>query len=213
MIKLNLGCGGRCIKDWVNVDYSIGAKVSRIPIVSVIAKKIGLFQTKWSEDVYIHDLRKTFPWGDAVVDYIYSSHTLEHLTREEGKLFISECYRVLKPGGILRIVIPDLAIIVDRYVQGDLPADHFVEQLGVLYKEPNRTIAKLLIPYISFPHKCMYDELSLLSAFTNAGLVPSSAKPFISAIPDVEDIEIAERTVDAIIVEGVKAHADAASIV
>ena len=34
MIKLNLGCGGRCIKDWVNVDYSIGAKVSKIPILS-----------------------------------------------------------------------------------------------------------------------------------------------------------------------------------
>ena len=50
------------------------------------------------------------------MDVVYHSHLLEHLQQEEGEDLIQECFRVLKPGGILRIVVPDLERICRDYL-------------------------------------------------------------------------------------------------
>ena len=199
-----MGCASQNIKGWINVDYSIGAFVSKIPLLPFFSKRLGLFRTDWSRDIYIHDLRKKFPWADNDVDFIYSSHTLEHLTRQEGHLFIQECFRVLKPGGIVRIVVPDLSVIVAQYSRGDLPAHHFVEELGVLYDEPRNVLMKFMLPYISSPHKCMYDKKTLLSELRQAGFDAQLKEPFESLIADIKDVEDMSRTIGAVIAEAVK---------
>ena len=56
------------------------------------------------------------PATSASVDIVYHSHLLEHLYMEEGEDLIRECFRVLKPGGILRIVVPDLERICRDYL-------------------------------------------------------------------------------------------------
>ena len=89
---LNLGCGTRFHPDWINIDF-----------VS-------------SGEVMSCDLRKGIPFSDASCDVIYHSHLLEHLSRARAATFLQECYRVLKPGGILRIVVPDLEGIVRSYL-------------------------------------------------------------------------------------------------
>jgi hypothetical protein len=50
------------------------------------------------------------------VDMVYHSHLLEHMDQEEGEDLIKECFRVLKPGGILRVVVPDLERICRDYL-------------------------------------------------------------------------------------------------
>jgi predicted SAM-dependent methyltransferase len=94
MIKmLNLGCGKRYHKDWVNLDF-----VSN------------------SADVRAHNLLQGIPFENNTFDVVYHSHVLEHFNQSDGKKFIEECYRVLKPGGIIRIAVPDLEQIVRQYL-------------------------------------------------------------------------------------------------
>lgn len=50
------------------------------------------------------------------MDIVYHSHLLEHLDQEEGENLTKECLRVLKPGGILRISVPDLERICQDYL-------------------------------------------------------------------------------------------------
>jgi SAM-dependent methyltransferase len=56
------------------------------------------------------DFRKKgpFPFEDNTISIIFTSHMLEHMDNESGINIANECYRVLKPGGILRVVVPDL---------------------------------------------------------------------------------------------------------
>lgn len=89
---LNLGCGGRHHPAWINLD----AHPQR--------------------GVQAHDMYQLLPFKDNLFDAVYHSHVLEHLTKRYAPLFIQECYRVLKPRGIVRVVVPDLEAIVRSYL-------------------------------------------------------------------------------------------------
>lgn len=91
---LNLGCGGRYHPDWTNVDY-----VSTGP--GVIA----------------HDLMQPLKYTENTFDAVYHSHVLEHMPKRYVPVFLRECWRVLKPGGILRVVVPDLECAAREYLQ------------------------------------------------------------------------------------------------
>lgn len=94
MKMLNLGCGSRYHPDWVNVD-----------LVSS------------SRHVLKHNLLEGIPFPAAEFDAVYHSHLLEHLTGTQGEALMSECFRVLKNGGVIRVVVPDLEAIVRCYLE------------------------------------------------------------------------------------------------
>ncbi len=202
-IKLNLGCGNHTPEGWVNVDYAFGARLAKIPFFRAINKKIGFFQMDWDDRIKIHDLRRTFPFDDASVDFIYSSHTLEHFSKEDGERFLKECHRVLKPGGIIRVVVPDLGAIVSDYTNGKTSADTFLDGLYVVCNTSGMGFLKrLLAKQIHFPHRCMYDSKTLLARLRNTGFQAESRAAFESEIADIMQIESEGRTIDAVIVEG-----------
>lgn len=93
---LNLGCGSHFVvsPEWTNIDFESN-----------------------SEHVKAHNLLTGIPQKDNSFDIVYHSHVLEHFTKSDGDKFIGECFRVLKPGGILRIVIPDLEQITRAYLK------------------------------------------------------------------------------------------------
>jgi len=64
----------------------------------------------------LHDLRRGIPASDASVDAVYHSHVLEHLDRDRVPDFLAEVLRVLKRGGVQRIVVPDIEFSVRRYL-------------------------------------------------------------------------------------------------
>jgi predicted SAM-dependent methyltransferase len=109
MKLVNVGCGRRIHPAWCNLDLAAAAP-----------------------GVVEHDLRQGLPFADDSCDAVYHSHVLEHLQPDEASRLIAECHRVLKPGGILRIAVPDLEGIARQYVSsleaaaGDpaLTADH-----------------------------------------------------------------------------------------
>ena len=84
---INLACGGKlCLKGgWINADHSPDNKQ---------VKKINLLNQ--------------LPFDNNSFDVVYHSQFIEHLTPNVGLKFLHECYRILKPGGILRVVTPDL---------------------------------------------------------------------------------------------------------
>ncbi len=209
-MKLNIGCGSVHPNGWMNVDYSLGARFTRIPFYDFINRRMKLFDLdpdgnprQW-DGVRIHNLQKRFPWADESVDVVYASHILEHFSKEEGLLLLKECRRVLKKGGIIRIVVPDLKVLVDRYRDGVLRADDFVESLGVLYLSRNSAIKDFLSVFMQYPHKCMYDTPTLLAVLDSHGFEAKSKDPFESSIEGIRDIELEGRTEDAVIVEGTK---------
>ena len=61
------------------------------------------------------DVRQVLPFKEECVDLIFSSHMLEHLTKNEGLFFLRECYRVMKPGAVMRIVVPDAQRLINYY--------------------------------------------------------------------------------------------------
>src|SRR5688572_2806566 len=91
---LNIGCGFTFHKSMVNIDF-----ISTAP------------------EVKAHNLLQGIPFGDNKFEAVYHSHVLEHFQKKDGDKLISECYRVLKPGGICRIAIPDLEQIARNYIK------------------------------------------------------------------------------------------------
>lgn len=90
---LNIGCGHRYHKDWENID---------VEPASDEVKKVNII--------------KGLPYPDNSYDVVYHSNVLEHLPRTMGEDMTRECYRVLKPGGVLRINVPDLEKICREYI-------------------------------------------------------------------------------------------------
>ncbi len=82
---VNLGCGRRYHASWLNFDV--------VPT---------------HESVRAHNLLQPLPLEEASCAVVYHSHVLEHLPKDRAPAFIAECFRVLAPGGILRIAVPDL---------------------------------------------------------------------------------------------------------
>lgn len=94
-MKLNLACGSTYIPGdgWVNFDFA--------PL---------------SPSVRQADLLRPLPIREECADIIYTSHFLEHIPRDLVSGFLQECRRLLKPGGTVRIVVPDLENICRNYI-------------------------------------------------------------------------------------------------
>ncbi|MEO6252342.1 MAG: methyltransferase domain-containing protein [Ferruginibacter sp.] len=95
MKYLNLGCGNKYSKsaDWLNTDM--------LPV---------------GEDVVRCNFLNGIPFESNRFELVYHSHVLEHFAKNDGERFIAECFRVLKPGGVIRIALPNLEIIAREYL-------------------------------------------------------------------------------------------------
>ncbi len=187
-VRLNLGAGIQQAPGWINYDRSRTAYLARSPVARRLvrlANALGLISTRellpWPPDTRVHDLARGIPHPSESVDAIYSSHMLEHIVPASAELIIRECYRVLKPGGVLRIVVPDLEASVRAYVERDRAyfpsretaiADAFID---TLYLRPapkggrlERTI-RAVLRTDDGGHKWMYDAESLILRVQRAG--------------------------------------------
>ena len=89
---LNLGCGNHFHKDWINVDFNSN-----------------------TDKVIKYDLTQTLPFQNNSFDVVYHSHLLEHFPKNYAPKFLNDCFRILKTGGIIRVVVPDLEQIIKQY--------------------------------------------------------------------------------------------------
>lgn len=195
-LKLNIGCGTSGIEGWVNIDNSPTILLSRLPLGRQI------FGTPhWARDVRCLDVRKRIPFAEGSVRAIYSSHTFEHFTYEESLQVSKECHRILAVGGVLRVVVPDLAIAVRDYLADrDNPkASHqFIARLLLV-----SGVRDLLHP--GAHHRQMFDASSLIHMLKEAGFTSAEVSSFgNSRIPEIKKIESEARRAESLYVECVK---------
>jgi SAM-dependent methyltransferase len=120
---VNLGCGPKVSPhpDVMNVDWSIYLRFRSSPTLRWLpplvlkGERLRRYQSL-PPNIVVHDLTRGIPLPDESADVVYHSHVLEHIDREKVAAFQAEVRRVLKPGGVQRVVVPDLEILVRRYL-------------------------------------------------------------------------------------------------
>tara|TARA_B100000579_G_scaffold105834_1_gene84273 strand:+ start:4485 stop:5087 length:603 start_codon:yes stop_codon:yes gene_type:complete len=106
MIKLNIGCGGNPLKDYINIDQDSLEQIrKRYP------------EKKFEDDLILknHDIFN-LPFDDSTVDEIKSDSLIEHLNFIQEKKFFNEIKRVIKVGGRLEISTPDFEMAVKQWL-------------------------------------------------------------------------------------------------
>ncbi|MGA0545063.1 class I SAM-dependent methyltransferase [Brevundimonas sp. VNH65] len=134
-VKLHLGCGVKHLPGWVHVDALPYDHIDHVGPVEVLP-----FQ------------------ADGSVDLIYACHVLEHFGRNEYQAVLAEWRRVLKPGGVLRLAVPDFAACAELYVQGRLNSLNQIMGLLIGGQRDQYDF-----------HKVLFDEPSLTQALLDAG--------------------------------------------
>jgi len=152
--RVNIGFGYRPTPGWVNIELG-----STFP------------------DFYFWDCRHGLPFSNDSVRAIYCEHVFEHFDPEtDAALFLRECFRCLRPGGVLRIVVPDAGAYLQAYGCSweRLVAIHPLEQCqeGWRDKEWNykgqKTVYHTQMQLINevfrqgYQHKYAYDEETLI---------------------------------------------------
>ena len=119
LVKVNLGCGPSGIDGWINYDWGILPLISKIPFLQRIIFSFRLlpsfYSAKWPK-LELVNIQKKLPLKDESVNYIYCSHVLEHFEPWEALGVLKECKRIMKTGGVLRIVTPDIRKLIDIYL-------------------------------------------------------------------------------------------------
>ena len=93
---INLGSSSNIIQGFINVDFF------RTPNID-----------------YATDLRFPLKIASHTVDGIFCEHTIEHLTYQQVDCLLGECYRILKPNGIIRIIMPDISLFIKNYSENN----------------------------------------------------------------------------------------------
>lgn len=160
-LKVHIGAGDDIRLGWVNIDLRL-----RLPPDIDEAAAPGT--------VFInHDLRRGLPLDDSSCAFIYSSHFFEHIDFEEAGALLAECRRVLQPGGILRLALPNFRDMFRAYIDGDV--SYFD-----LYDLPNspsdpKGQTKALIDHVNYgvyqdgEHKSIWDADKALKLLKKAG--------------------------------------------
>ena len=180
--KYNLGCGTKIYQDFLNIGYW-----------SHLTPGMIYKDVNGTENTFMlnHDLCNGIPAVDDSLDLVYHAHMLEHLSYTDGIQFLRECYRVLRSGGMMRILVPDLELWINAYTNnnkfffdqyrrfGGIDPDIYVEKaavfMGMLHNHE---------------HKCGYDFASLKWVVEYVGFQGVTRTLFASG--DVDNLEVLE---------------------
>lgn len=154
-LQLELGGGSNSKPGWINVDLS-------------------------AKDSLALDLRRLLPFPEGSVDSIYSEHVLEHFTYPEGfSNLLSECYRVLKPGGMFQAGIPDAGLAFRAYA-----ASHatFYQQKYWSNVDPGSLKSPMdelnWLIYMGGVHHTMFDRQNIVMLLEEAGFADVGVRNF-----------------------------------
>lgn len=196
LVRVNVGCGSRPTQGWVNLDNSPSVRLRRLPVGPLIGgNRRAVWEAARANDVK-YGRATRLPLRDASAEVVFSSHMLEHLSRRDARAFLRECLRVLAPGGIVRLAVPDLGRLVSEY-QEDRDADRLVERLMLA---DDRAGTGRLIRFIG--HRWMYDGASLSRLLTAVGFRdPVVLEPGETTLTDPGPLDLYERAEDSVYVE------------
>ena len=185
---LNLGCGDSYKDNFINVDFYGNKKID-----------FGM------------DLRFPFKIETNSIDGIFSEHTFEHLSHQEVDNALSESYRILKTEAIIRIIVPDLSILIERYCSND--DEWFQNWQDLVLKDPSRHYMKKYFTKMFavnftasyYSHKSCWDFESLEKALSSSGFVNINKCNYNLGTPELLiDSDSEDRKLVSIYIEGKK---------
>ena len=168
--KLQIGCGKNPLSGWLNTDLLA------------------------SQQVVYMDATAKLPLPDSSMDYIYSEHIFEHISHRDGSKFLKEAYRVLKPGGRIRIATPNMAFLFQLYGQPeDECSKRYIKNSVDIYIKEQMPYARAVVInnfFYNWGHQFIYDFETLEHTLNLAGFQNTSQfQPQESNDPNLKNIE------------------------
>jgi predicted SAM-dependent methyltransferase len=148
--KLQLGASNSVMAGWLNTDV--------LPI---------------SRNVVYLDATRRFPFDNDVFDYVYSEHMIEHVEHEGAVLMLRECFRVLKPGGKIRISAPDLKVYVNLFSEEKTTSQNFyidwVTERFMPHVDYCKEVFLINNAFRAWGHQFLYDQETLRITMSRIG--------------------------------------------
>lgn len=179
--KVQLGCGGHPFDGWLNIDINRAVR----------------------PDVRM-DLRGGLPAPSSSVAFIFSEHVFKHLSLEDGCRLFADCHAALQAGGVLRIAMPDLRYIVERYMDGRYVGQGGPEaQEDPVYRGIDSAARLLNYALRSWGHVYLYDFDELSLRLRQAGFTEVVPR-VMGESPHLELRGLEQRSESRLIVEATK---------
>lgn len=104
-IYVHYGCHHCASPEWLNFDASPTLRLERLPVVGRLVRKNA---RRFPANVIYGDIVLGLPVSPDSCNGVYCSHVLEHLALEDCRRALLNTHRIMKRGGIFRMVLPDL---------------------------------------------------------------------------------------------------------
>ena len=173
-LYVHYGCGQCAPEEWKNFDVSPTLRIQKTPVLGWILKK-SLGQV-FDRNVRYGDVTRGLPGiKDNTADGVYCSHVLEHMSLADFRKAVENSYKMLKPGGHFRLIMPDLKVLVDDYIsdkeKGDPEASvRFIKRTLMAMEERPRNmkaVSKLAFGYIN--HLWLWDKEATINELKKVG--------------------------------------------
>lgn len=168
--KLQIGAQSNSVDGWLNVDI----------------------EPKSGEVVYM-DAIKLFPFEANTFDFIFTEHMIEHISFNEGDFMLRECFRVMKKGGKIRIVTPNLKFLIELYQESKTETqEDYLRFSQKYFKNQEPELDTLIINnfFRDWGHQFIHDEKSLRYLLEKAGFQQISlTKVNESKYPEFQNLE------------------------
>ena len=166
-MKISLGSGGVRFPGWLHVDADL----------------------QWQPDV-VADLSQPLPFADDDADFLQSEDFIGQLSFAQAREHLRDCHRVLKRGGVLRLLTPDLAVLVDHYQRGDTRVlELWKREVGIPLVTD--TLGELLHAALTFAgQKSFYDEATLRALLEPIGFEVQRVGFNQSAWPELRGLDL-----------------------
>jgi SAM-dependent methyltransferase len=214
-LYVQYGCGLCAPAGWLNFDASPRLTLERLPLVGVALQ--GLGARLFPVNVRSGDIVKGLPMSDGSCAGIYCSHVLEHIPRNNAITALQNTAKLLKRGGIFRMIVPDLQWRAEHYLRAvngstSSAADQFLDSCILGRRTKPQSPMAILREYLgNSAHLWMYDFDGMKELLDAAGFVDIRRCEFGDAQdPMFSRVENMERFVDSgqreLAVEGIKAN-------
>lgn len=180
LLSLNVASSTVFRDDCVNLDKSIYIKLARLyPLIKYFLgnryqEQIIKYRDALKKGILLeHDCRKSLPFSPNSVHHVLCSHFLEHVYPDEAITILKDFHKVLKTAGTLHLILPDMKILVDKYLADpdDNSCDEFVANTLLTRKKRPSIKYRLLelFGHYGLQHYWMYDIDSMKKRIIEVG--------------------------------------------
>ena len=172
-IRLEIGSGPKkSSKGWTTIDWCGGVDL------------------RWN-------LMKKMPFPDNSVDVVYSSHVLEHFPYHSLVALLDDCFRILKPGGLMSICVPNARVYIEGYNNPEKFDRSILTYKPALFSDQRMDLLNYIF-YMVDEHKYMFDEENLTYLLKKAGFISVEPRAFD------QELDLKEREKESLFFKAIK---------